>query len=105
MHSCEDVPNDFGELETRLVERPKPQLVVINEHTARDREANKTLAEFAADTGHLSTGCERMAAYFIMVFDDEGNPISKLYCGDMFPISSVLLPEIIRDAAKVRVHE
>lgn len=87
------------------MERSKPQLVVVNETTARDRDANEVNADFAAACEKAVTDCDRMAGFLIVTWDDEGFKKSILVRGKRFPIPSDMLPDAVREAAVVRVNE
>lgn len=82
-----------------------PVLRRIDGSTARDAEANEVLATFAKETLELSKEVERMSAFLVVAFDDEGFITSRLYYGHNFPIPPPMLPDIIRDAVVSDVYK
>ncbi len=79
-------------------------LRVITGDTKRDVEANLVLAQFAKTTEEMSVECDRMSAFFIVTFDDQGNLSSSLYMGTMFPMPSVMIPGVVQKCAEIDVY-
>lgn len=80
------------------------KLHTINPELPLDIAANEAQAKFAEFTEKLSVGIGRMSAFVAIVFDDQGNPMSSWYAGDMFPIPTPMVPGIIKDIVTSDVY-
>lgn len=75
------------------------QVRVLDKDTSRDKAANEVHKEFAEVYDHLIKETGRMSGFFVVAFDDEGNPNFRLHVGEYFPIPTPMLPEIIKQIA------
>lgn len=79
-------------------------LVVLNTELPRDKAANDVAAQFASKTLELTSEVDRMSGFFIVVFDDEGNPSSTVHFGDMFPMPTPMVPDVVRECCVQDVY-
>jgi len=69
---------------------------VIDKDTPRDVAATIVHKEFAEVYDYMIKETGRMSGFFVVTFDDEGNPHYRQHLGEFFPIPPPMLPEIIK---------
>jgi hypothetical protein len=79
-------------------------LVVLNTELPRDKAANEVAAQFASFTEGVTTIVDRMSGFYIVVFDDEGNPYSTMHFGEMFPMPMPMVPDVVRECCVQDVY-
>lgn len=79
-------------------------LRVIDGNTHRDIAANEMRNVFgeAADDVLNETG--RVSGFVIVAFDDQGNPTWRVEFGEMFPIPSPLVPDIVKQCVSSTIY-
>lgn len=92
------------EQETEGESRTVARLRVLNSETKQAKAANEVLAEFASVTDELTKEVEHMSAFFVICFDDHGNPVSRLHVGEMFPMPTPLIPMVAKECATATVY-
>ena len=83
----------------------RPVVVALNTELPQDIAANNVQAKFAQHTLDLSVEIGRMSGFVIVVFDDEGNPMSSLYFGDYFRIPRPMVPKVVEQLCTTDIYE
>jgi len=82
-----------------------PKVVPLDTERPRDIAANEVLAKFAEFTEDLSVQVGRMSGFWVVVFDDEGNPMTSMYMGERFPLPLPMVPDIVRECCTNDVYD
>lgn len=86
------------------MDKPAPTLAVLNTELPRDKAANAVLAQFAKFTEDMTTLVDRMSGFYVVAFDDEGNPYTTMHFGDYFPMPVLMVPEVIEQCCVQDVY-